>query len=212
VAYGVRPDGSRELLAFQKTNSESAVAWQAFLENLKMRGLKGKSLKLVVIDGAKGLWKAVEKVYPLIAHQLCWVHKLRNVAAHCPKIYRGRCVEEAKKIVYAKGPTMAASRFRRWRDRWQYKAPNAVLCLKRDFEKLIAVFDFPEPLSPLLRTTNVIERCFREVQRRLRPMGYFRNSARCQRVIYALFACSNKQWQKQRFRLKAVRQYFEEAP
>jgi transposase-like protein len=211
VAYGIRSDGSRELLAFQKANSESAAAWQAFLENLKMRGLKGRNLKLIVIDGGKGLWKAQEKVYPLIPCQLCWVHKLRNIATHCPKIYRQRCVDEAKKIMYAKSVTQAASCFRHWRQRWQDKAHNAVSCLERDFEKLIAVFDFPLALRPLVRSTNVIERCFREIQRRVRPMGYFRNAASCQRVVYALFAHCNKQWEKQRGRLKIVKQNFNKA-
>lgn len=211
VAYGIRPDGSREILSFQKANSESTAAWQMFLEGLKMRGLKGKNLKLVVTDGAKGLWKAVEKVYSLIPRQLCWVHKLRNIAVHCPKICREKCVAEAKKILYAKSTACAGDRFRRWMKRWEKKAPNAVDCLRRDFEKLVAVFDFPESLRPLLRTTNVIERCFREIQRRVRPMGYFRNSASCQRVIYALFAYSNKQWEKKRFRLKTVIQFFNKA-
>jgi len=211
VAYGIRSDGSRELLAFQKANSESAAAWQAFLENLKMRGLKGRNLKLIVIDGSKGLWKAQQKVYPLIPGQLCWVHKLRNIATHCPKVYRARCVAEAKKIMYAKSATQAASRFRRWRQHWQDKAPHAVSCLERDFEKLIPVFDFPLLLRPLVRSTNVIERCFREIQRRVRPMGYFRNSASCQRVIYALFAYCNKQWEKQRGRLNIVKQLFMKA-
>jgi putative transposase len=211
VAYGIRADGSREILSFQRAGSESTAAWQGFLENLKMRGLRGRNLKLVLIDGAKGLWKAVEKVYPLVPRQLCWVHKLRNIATHCPKIYREKCVKEAKNILYAKSAACAANRFRRWRKRWEKKAPNAVDCLRRDFEKLVAVFDFPENLRPLLRTTNVIERCFREVQRRLHPMGYFRNSASCQRIVYALFAYANKQWEKKRFRLKAVIQYFKVA-
>jgi putative transposase len=211
VAYGIRPDGSREILAFQKAGSESAAAWQAFLEGLKMRGLKGRNLKLIVVDGGKGLWKALGKSYPLVPAQLCWVHKLRNVSTHCPKVSRKRCVAEAKKIMYAKSAHQAASRFRHFRDRWQDKAPNAVACIARDFDKLITYLSFPEPMHLLIRSTNVIERCFKEIQRRVRPMGYFRNSASCLRVIYALFAYSNKQWQKKRFRLKAVIEYFNKA-
>jgi putative transposase len=211
VAYGIRGDGSRELLAFQKANSESAAAWRAFLENLVMRGLKGRSLKLIVVDGGKGLWKALGQVFPLIPAQLCWVHKLRNVAGYCPKIHRAKCIAEAKKIMYAKSVTQAADRFRRWRKRWQDKAPRAVACLERDFDKLTEVYGFPKTLRSLLRTTNVIERCFREIQRRVRPMGYFRNAASCRRVVYALFAYCNKQWEKQHFHLKAVKKYFNRA-
>jgi len=90
VAYGIRADGSRELIGFQKANSESQACWQSFLANLKVRGLKGDNLKLIVMDGAKGLWKGAEEVYPLVAHQLCWAHKLRNVARSLSEYYLGR--------------------------------------------------------------------------------------------------------------------------
>ena len=85
VAYGIRADGSRELIGFQKYPSESTSCWQTFLENLKMRGLKGQ---LIILDGSKGLWQAVETVYPQVETQLCWVHKLRNVANACPDRHR----------------------------------------------------------------------------------------------------------------------------
>ena len=80
VAYGIKADGSRELISFQRANSESTACWKAFLENLKVRGLVGGNLKLIVMDGGAGLWAAAQEVYPLVEHQLCWVHKLRNVA------------------------------------------------------------------------------------------------------------------------------------
>jgi transposase-like protein len=114
VAYGIRADGSRELLAFQKANSESAAAWQAFLENLVMRGLKGRSLKLLVVDGGKGLWKALGQVYPLVPAQLCWVHKLRNVAGYCPKIHRAQCIAEAKKIITSAASPLDGMADLRW--------------------------------------------------------------------------------------------------
>ena len=43
--------------------------------------------------------------------------------------------------------------------------------LERDLEELLAVFALPEPLRASLRTTNLIERAFRELRRRLRPIG-----------------------------------------
>jgi transposase-like protein len=41
---------------------------------------------------------AVEEVYPAIPHQLCWVHKFRNIAKYCPKRYREECSREATQI------------------------------------------------------------------------------------------------------------------
>lgn len=100
------------MLSFQRAKSESYACWKAFVDNLYVRGLKGRSLKLVVMNGAVTLWVAVEEVYPFVEHQLCWVHKLRNVAKYCPKTLRQECVHQATQIMYAPSTGVAARRFR----------------------------------------------------------------------------------------------------
>jgi len=211
VAYGIRADGTRQLLGFQRAKSESYACWKTFVENLQVRGLKGKSLKLIIMDGAVTLWAAVEEVYPFVEHQLCWVHKLRNVAKYCPKRYRPECVRQAAQIMYAASVTLAARRFRAWKQQWQDKIPKAVACLERDFDKLIPVFEFPEAIRQMIRTTNVIERCFREVRRRLKVMGYFQNSPSCDRIVYAIFSYWNMKWQRDSEKIKAVKNLSEKA-
>lgn len=49
-AYGIKRAGTRALISFRRARSESEDAW-CFLCNLYARGLKGKQLKLVVVDG-----------------------------------------------------------------------------------------------------------------------------------------------------------------
>ena len=60
MAYGIRADGQRQRLSFQRARSESYACWKAFVDKLHVRGLKGKNLKLMVMDGAAGLWAAAE--------------------------------------------------------------------------------------------------------------------------------------------------------
>lgn len=206
VAYGIRADGSRELIGFQKYPSESTSCWQTFLENLKMRGLKGRALRLIILDGSKGLWQAVQTVYPEVETQLCWVHKLRNVANACPDRHRPTCLKEAAQIMNASSARTAANRFRIWRQKWQALAPKVVSCLERDFDKLLAIFAFPATIRQIIRSTNVIERAFREVRRRQRPMGYFTNNASCQRIIYAIFAHLNAKWEQRQYHLKPIKE------
>ncbi|MCX7793750.1 MAG: transposase, partial [Thermodesulfovibrionales bacterium] len=45
-----------------------------------------------------------------------------------------------------------------------------------------------------LRTTNVIERAFREVRRRTRPMSCFNNTASIERIVYAVISRLNEHW------------------
>jgi transposase-like protein len=211
VAYGIRSDGSRSLISFQRAKSESYACWSSFLENLRVRGLAGKNLKLVVMDGALGLWKAVEEIYPLVEHQLCWVHKLRNVSKYCPKKYREECMAEAAQIMYAPSSAMAAKRFRMWKRKWQDRIPRAVKCLEDDFDRLIPVYGFPENIRKMIRTTNVIERCFREVRRRLKVMGYFQNSKSSDRIVYALFSYFNSKWKRNTEIIKPIRDIYKKA-
>jgi transposase-like protein len=163
------------------------------------------------MDGGQGLWAAAQEVYPLDGHQLCWVHKLRNVAKYCKVSDREQCTREAARIMYAKTEKLACRRFRVWRQRWQRVAPKAVACLERDFDKLLPIFSFPESLRKIIRTTNVIERCFREVRRRLKVMGYFQDSKSCDRIVYALFTSSNSTWKRRTNHVQAVRTFMTHA-
>src|SRR5437660_1598270 len=79
VAYGVRRDGSRQLLAFLRSQGESQADWEALLQDLYRRGREGKQLGLIVTDGCPGLAAAIQIVYPRARHQRCWVHKMRNI-------------------------------------------------------------------------------------------------------------------------------------
>jgi putative transposase len=79
VAYGVKQDGTRHLLAFQRSAGESQQAWEGLLQDLYRRGLAGHGLQLIITDGCPGLAAAMQVVYPRVLHQRCWVHKMRNI-------------------------------------------------------------------------------------------------------------------------------------
>jgi transposase-like protein len=78
--------------------------------------------------------------------------------------------------------------------RWRQKAPGAVTCLERDIDSLLSFLDCPPEHRRMVRTTNAIERCFRAVRRRTRPMTCFNNNASCERIIYAVFSHLNHNW------------------
>jgi len=53
----------------------------------------------------------------------------------------------------------------------------------------------PQAHRKAVRTTNAIERAFREVRRRTRPMTCFTNDASCERIIYAVVSHLNRNWE-----------------
>jgi transposase-like protein len=54
---------------------------------------------------------------------------------------------------------------------------------------------YRELVRKRIRTTNVIERAFREVRRRTRPMSCFTNTDSVNRIIYAILTRLNTKWE-----------------
>jgi len=194
-AYGIKGDGKKEFIDFRVARSESETQWEGFLNNLFYRGLKGENLKLITVDGCAGLLRAIETVYPFVPVQRCWVHKLRNIAVKLPRRIQAECLRGAKKIYLAKNKKEALKRFKQWKERWKHIVPRAVSCLEKDLEELLNFMDCPTDHWTKIRTTNGIERVFREVRKRLRPIGVFSNQASCERIVYSVVYRLNKYWE-----------------
>ncbi len=201
VAYGVRPDGERQLLAFVRARGESQAAWEGFLQDLYQRGLHGKHLQLVITDGCAGLAAALQTVYPRVLHQRCWVHKMRNILEAVRWRDHDRVKADAQKIYQAASLAEARRAFLRFRWHWQAIYPPMVRRLDRDLPELLNFFQFPRRLWRKLRTTNAIERCFVEVRRRTRPMVVFTNVESVDRIIYAIFHRFNQDWKNRTLNL-----------
>ena len=200
VAYGITIFGKRELIAFRQAKEESYDAWLNFIDDLYKRGIKGSNLKLIVTDGSKGLHGALDMVYPLVSRQACWVHKLRRVSNYLPKRYQEECHNEATKIYLANGKQEALVLFKSWRRHWLGRCPKAVQCLEKDIDNLLSFFDLPRKHWVKIRTTNVIERQFKEVRRRTNVFSCFSNIASCDRIIYAIFTHLNNNWKERRLK------------
>jgi len=191
VAYGIRLTGPRELMDYRVVRQESQNTWEAFLTTLACRGLLGTPLRLITTDGHRGLHAALALVYPHVPRQTCWVHVLRNVATHLRVRDRDACLHLARRIYLAANRHAAERALRHWVQAWQRTAPQAVACLLRDWEALLAFYTVAALDWRRVRTTNAIERAFREVRRRTRPMTCFTNIASCDRIIYAIVHAFN---------------------
>lgn len=193
VAMGVTHDNRKEVIDFCIASSESEAEWEGFLTGLQGRGLKLNGTELICVDGGKGCLRALKTVHPSVPIQRCWAHKIRNVTDKVKqkdaetvkkglrKIYAARNVVKARK---------AAGEFVR---RWQDVYPKAVKCLRGDLDDLLAFFRFKDAdMRKATRTTNAIERRFREVRRRTRPMGVFSDKTSIERILFAVFTYENK--------------------
>ena len=87
----------------------------------------------------------------------------------------------------------ARSQARRFAQRWSVAYPNVVNSLRTDLDDLLSCFRYPTlEQRKAVRTTNAIERRFREVQRRTRPMGVFQDRTSMDRILFAVFTHENR--------------------
>ena len=101
------------------------------------------------------------------------MHKLRNISNHCPRAIQASVVADAKRIIYATSKKEALEEFKAWKERYKNLAPKAVLCLEKDLDDVLRFMDFRYKIWVSIRTTNIIERVFREFRGRINTMDTF---------------------------------------
>lgn len=193
VVYGIKLDGTREIIDYTFARSEKEEHWLRFFTNLQHRGLEGKNLQLITTDGCGGLGNAIAVSFPGVPHQLCWAHKMRNVL----KSIRRDDLQEAKAglsplfqgiWIEKKAMTLINSWCRKWRTTY----PQAVRCLERDLDRLLLYLSCDPDHHKAIRTSNHIERQFKEYRRRMRPMEIIPNQQAADRTLYALTMIRNE--------------------
>lgn len=194
-AFGITVQGRHEMIDFYPAASESGACWEAFLRDLYKRGLEGSLCELIATDGGTGLHQGLQIVYPKPLLQRCWAHKTRNVLDKVKKIDQPAVKRALNRISHAANRREATRAYWRLAARWRKAYPRAVACLKKDFDQLLSFFQIKNSqLWSRLRTTNLIERAFREVRRRTRPMGVMANTQSLQRIVFAVFHHLNLNW------------------
>ena len=169
TAVGVLADGRKELLALELCGSESADAWQGFVEDVKARGLRAPLL--AVIDGNPGLRQALGRMWPTTAVQRCAVHKLRNLERKAPKHALDELREDFHRIVYAASGEAGRTAYNAFERKWAQRCPGVVRSLQEGGAELLTFFAFPKAQWKTLRTTNVIERLNGEFRRRVKTQS-----------------------------------------
>lgn len=184
AAYAIDADGNRTLLDYRQATAESAAAWGTLFRSLVARGLDPDAIVLVTADGADGIAAAAAEAFPTAALQRCWTHRVRNVLDGLRLAERKPCLAGLRMIYRAPTRRAAVAAYWRWARAWRGRHPRIVANLERDLDALLAMFGLPAPLRVALRTTNLLERAFRELRRRIRPIGALADRHSADRFLY----------------------------
>ena len=194
VVIGAMKDGRKEILAVRPGYRESKESWKAVFRDLKGRGLQAP--KLLVADGNAAAWAAVSEVWPESREQRCWNHKIVNVLDQLPKKLQDAARELVCQIPYAPTRATAVKRREDFARRYRKSHPNAVAILEKDWERMVAFYDFPEEHWKHLRTTNVIESPFAAVRLRTDAAKRFKRVANATAMIWKVLLVGESRFRR----------------
>jgi putative transposase len=194
VAYGILSDGRKILLHMELGNKESYDFCKGFLRDMTSRGL-GIPLSLTS-DGAPGLLKAIEEIFPQSLRMRCWVHKMRNLSVKLPpeiwEKIKPEIVAIRESATYQQGEQKLLAVAEKYKEIY----PSLVKCLLEDYPALLNVLRFPYRHRKAIRSTNLIERTFVEERRRTKVIPQFLTEKSCLKLVFSVLYRAASRWRK----------------
>jgi putative transposase len=207
TVMGVWEDGRHEILHYEAAAQEDSQSWTALLAALKRRGLDGEALRMVVSDGSSGLPAALVQELPKAQQQRCTVHKIRGLERYfcyrdlpttepdsqaaltfeqARKMRRQQLTTEAHAIFEAPERTQALERLASFQSSWGMLEPEVVRMLSKDIGLSLTFYQFDVALHTHIRSTNLLERFFREFRTKADEIGAFPNELTCLTLFHLI--------------------------
>jgi len=207
TVMGVWEDGRHQIIHYQLAAAEDTAAWSDLLAALLGRGVDASAVQLVVSDGSSGLPAALATHLPQAKQQRCVVHKIRGLErAFCyrdltmadpmtqepltheaaRRLRRQHLSTDAHAIFEAPTRAEAEARLAQFRATWGTLEPEVVRLLSKDVEACLTFYQCEHRLHPLIRSTNLLERFFREFRTKADEIGAFPNDVSCLVVFHLI--------------------------
>lgn len=205
AALAVWPDGRHHILHYEVAEEENLGTWSAFFQHLIARGLDPQAVRVVTSDGTKGLVTVLETHLLHASLQRCTVHKVRGFEHYLS--YRDlpstdpetgqpmtpaearqqrRCTMKREALNIFDAPTrpQAEQRLAEFVAKWEPLEPKAVHNFTWGLKRCFTFYQLEAALHPLVRSTNLLERFFREFRNKADEIGAFPNEDSCLTVFH----------------------------
>jgi putative transposase len=207
AAWGIIESGTKVLLGLAPGTKEDTASCRDFLRDLKARGLNDPVL--ISTDGAPGLIRAVEEVFPKSLRQRCLAHKMRNLEAKVPAEMWRELKGAAYAAYQAGSPKLALMAKEDFVTQYEREYPSATQCFLDDFEACVAHLQLPMSHRRVTRTTNLLERLFLEERRRTKIIPHAFGERAVLKLMYAALIRASDTWRRvviSEFELKQLAQ------
>ena len=186
IALGVTEEGDKTVLGFIEAGTENERVCTDFLKQLIDRGLRYEEGLLFVIDGSKGLRKAISKVFgDKGIVQRCQWHKRENVVSYLPKTQQAG-IRKKLQAAYQK-PTYneAKEAIIKVKKELTLMNESAVRSLEEGLEETLTLHRLGlfDKLGTSFKTTNCIESLNSMVAQYTGKVDRWRNSNQRQRWL-----------------------------
>lgn len=197
VTWAILSDGSKVLIHMTTGNKESYEAWLDHFRSLVRRGLKNPLT--ITSDGAPGLIKAIDAMWPESERIRCWFHKMKNLLEKIPDDAKPQIKPYLAAIRDAADYGMGKILAKQLVDKFAREFPSMIKCFNEDIEANLAHLKLPAVHRKNVRTTNLIERSFAEERRRSKVIPRFRSEQECLKLVYGTLWRASERWQNVRF-------------
>jgi transposase-like protein len=186
IALGVTTGGRKVILGFIEAATENASVCKDFLNELLDRGLRIENGVLCIMDGSKGLRKAVEGVFGRYALvQRCQWHKRENVLRYLAKEHQQTFRRKLQRAYQEPTYEKAKADLMQVKKELSLINESAVRSLEEGLEETLTLHRLGlfEKLGKSLKTSNAIESIMSLIEQRTQKVDYWKNSNQKQRWL-----------------------------
>jgi putative transposase len=195
--WAICEDGRKVLLSLSTTNSESYESCLEVLRGLAKRGMQPPVT--ITTDGAVGLTKAIDAMWPKSLRIRCWFHKMQNLQQKIP----AHLWPEVKALLVdmrdAPTPQKAEKRREAIVGQYQRELPEACRCLLDDAAASLNHLAVPQRHQQYGRTSNLVERAFVEERRRTKVIPHLWGEQSLVNLVFGVLIRVSDRWGKKCF-------------
>jgi transposase-like protein len=195
--WAICEDGRKVLVSLSTTNSESYESCLEVLRGLVKRGMR--TPVTITTDGALGLIKAIDALWPKSLRIRCWFHKMQNFQQKVPV----RAWPEVKALLVdmrdAPSREKAEQRREAIIEQYQREFPELCRCLLDDAEASLNHLELLQRHQQYVRTSNLVERAFVEERRRTKVIPHLWNEGDVVMLVYGVLIRVSERWSKKCF-------------
>ena len=205
VAIGIALDGRKEVLGLWTADTEGSKFWLSVMTELKNRGVE--DILIACVDGLKGFPDAIEVVYPKALVQLCIVHLIRNSLKFVSYKERKAVAQDLKAIYSAPTVEAAEQELNHFAEKWDKTHQSITALWRRNWQRVIPFFAFPEEIRKIIYTTNAVESLNMSLRKITKMRASFPSEQAALKLLYLALKNVSKKWETTNFWGAALNQF-----